>query len=92
MTNRMGWTSAATPVLLAGILVLLAYSAFFDRPQFEYRTRLVGDPEQGTSERLEQELDALGAEGWELVSFQMHQWTDDHNPITATVSLRRSRR
>ena len=92
MTKRICWTNATTPVLLTGILVVLAYGVFFDRPQFEYRTRLVGDPEQETSQVLEQELDALGADGWELVSFHVYQWAEDHNPTTATVSLRRRRR
>jgi hypothetical protein len=77
---------------LAAILVVLAYSLFFDRPQFEYRTRFVGDPEQESPESLEQMLDAMGADGWELVSFRTQHWNDDAHPTTARVSLRRRRR
>lgn len=92
MTNRLAWTSAVTPVLLAGILVLLAYGLFLHERTFEYRTRFIGDQDQDSPEKLEQVLDALGAEGWELVSFKTENWDNDWNPTTARVALRRRRR
>ena len=97
MTNRPKWTDRATTMLLAGILTVLAYGLFFDRPplespQFEYRTRLVGQLDDGTVEILEQQLDAMGADGWELVSFDTQQYDDKWNPTTARVSMRRRRR
>ena len=88
MKRSKTWIDALTPVLLAGILALLAYGQLHE-PRFEYRTRLVGDSEKDSAQGLERELDALGADGWEVVSFDTVQWTDDWHPTTARVCLRR---
>jgi len=85
------FTSRATPLLLALILLLLLYRGFLHLPQWEYRIGRFGDEKNYVASALVAELNQLGAQGWEIVAFETLTWDDDRAPVGARVVLRRAR-
>ena len=89
-TGRLGMH--AVPWLLAALLLVLVYQGFFHVPRWEHHWAFVGAIEDETGETMKQQLNALGNEGWELVSFDTHSWDDDRVPVTARCAFRRKMR
>jgi hypothetical protein len=81
----------ATPLLLALIFLLLLYRGFLHSPRWEYRIGRLGDEKSYVASALVEEMNVLGAQGWEIVAFETLTWDDDRAPVGARVVLRRAR-
>ncbi|MHC4224220.1 MAG: hypothetical protein ACYSX0_12360 [Planctomycetota bacterium] len=85
------FASRATPPLLCLILAMLLYRGFLHSPEWEYRIGRFGDEKHYVASALAEEMNLLGAQGWEIVAFETLSWDDDRAAVGARVVLRRAR-